>query len=328
MRRPYIFLGDLLRTIERLRIRDPSLAQLVLRMLSMEHLEAGPSATREGAYAPRLAGGRRTEPQPKVPEARPPPEAPRAPDQRTARSPGLRRISTAVSPTPPPWLPNVTAMPRPVGPTPPPAPVAPPLFPKRQTRGLLTAALASWDSGGTLDVPRIVEALAQLRTLRELPLENGATMRRGVQLLIDGGLGMAPFRSDVEQLQGAIATLLPPDRMRTYHFIGSPLRKCVAAGAGVLKPWRPPARATPVLLVSDLGIGAPEASEDRAGAAEWLEFAEAARDAECALVALVPYGPDRWPRALTRAIRIIHWDHRTSAAAVRRSVLRATRGMS
>jgi hypothetical protein len=177
-------------------------------------------------------------------------------------------------------------------------------------------------------VPRIVEALAQLRPLSELPRENAATIRRGVQLLVDGGLGMAPFRSDVESLQRAIATLLPPDRMRTYRFIGSPLRKCVAAGADVLKPWRPPARATPVLLIGDLGIGAPAASEDRASAAEWLEFAQAVSDADCTLVAIVPYGPYRWPRALARAIRIIHWDHRTSAAAVRRSALRATRGMS
>jgi hypothetical protein len=174
----------------------------------------------------------------------------------------------------------------------------------------------------------MVETLAQLRPVIGLPLENVATMRRGVQLLIDGGLGMSPFRSDVESLQRAIATLLPPDRMLTYRFIGSPLRKCVPAGADVLTPWRPPARATPALLVSDLGIGGPAGSEDRAGVAEWLEFAQAVCEAGCPLVAIVPYGPYRWPRALARAIRIIHWDHRTSVAAVRRSVLRATLGSS
>jgi hypothetical protein len=323
MRRPYVFLGDLLRTIESLQIRDSAVAQLALQMLTLKPAEARPAATRKGAYGPNRGDGNRLKTRPKVPAPRPPPEIPDAPDRRTMRSPGLHKMPTTVQATPPAWLANVTPMPRPVGVTRP-SPIAP-LFPAAQTRGLLTAMLASRDADGPLDVPRIVEALAQLRPVRELPREDAATMRRGVQLLIDRGLGMSPFRFDVEQLLRAIAALLPPEQTRTHYFMGSPLRKCVADGADVLKLWRPPIPHTPVLLVSDLGIGGTVASEDRATVTEWLEFAKAVRRAGCPLLALVPYGPHRWPSALAQAIRIVHWDHRTSAAAVRRVALQAKR---
>jgi hypothetical protein len=325
-RRPYIFLGDLLRSIEILRITDPALSQLVLQMLTLQRLEAGPAPTQKGAHDPRRGTVSKTQPPPSVPSVSPPPDTPYHPDRMTIRSPGLRKMPTTVAPTAPPWLPTVTAMPRPPGGTQP-ARVAP-LFPLGQTRGLLTAMLASWDAEGPLHVPHIVEALAQLRALPVLPRENAATMRRGVQFLVDGGLGMSPFRFDVEQLLQAIARLLPPERMRTFHYIGSPLRKCLADGADVLKTWAPPARGTPVMLVSDLGIGGPSLNDDRATVPEWLEFANAVRRAGCPLLALVPYGPDRWPRVLARAVRIIHWDHRTSAAAVRRTVLQVMRGMA
>jgi hypothetical protein len=324
MRRPQIFLADLLRGIQALNIRDPEVARMALSMLSLEHLEAQPEAVRQSGAAAVWPPRRDEKPPLHIDVAAPTPPPP-APVLTEVRDVKMNPITTApTSPMPPLWQATTTPLARPSGATPPSGPLEP-LFPRSQTRGLLTAALATWDSDGPPDIPRAIEKLAQLRPLRELPRERAATLRLGAQLLIDAGLGMAPFLPDVDQLRGEIAHVLATDRTATFHFAGTPRRRCVADGHGEIKPWPVPPRGTPILVITDLGIGKSGASEERAAAAEWLEFFEAVAVAACPVTALVPYGPQRWPRELAHAVRIIHWDRRTSAAAVRRTLVDAWR---
>jgi hypothetical protein len=214
---------------------------------------------------------------------------------------------------------GVTAVARPAGPAPN-GPSPQPLFPRAQTRGLLTAALSTWNSDGPLDVERVVEMLSRLEPIRELPLETMASVRRGVQVLIDTGMAVSPFQADIDSLVDQIGDLMADDQFTRRYFNACPTRGCAVPGAGEMKPWAPPPRGTPVLVFGDLGIGRPPGIEERATTGEWLEFAEQASTAGCRVVALVPYGPRRWPRRLTRAVHIIHWDRRTTAAIVRRGL--------
>jgi hypothetical protein len=319
-RRSDIFLADAIEGLATLEIRDPRLAQEVLRMLSLDRLEVGTATSLGGAFASPAAA-------PTAESARPQPATPPAPTQPQqsppltgARQATLRQITPpATQPRPPQWLVDVTAVPRSAGPLPP-GPPPQPLFPREQTRALLTAAISTWTADGPLDVPRVIEMLASVEPIRVLPLETIASVRRGVQVLVDTGMGMGPYRADVDQVLRHLENVVADEQLRLLYFAGCPSRDCAAPGEDEMRPWLPPARGTPVMLFTDLGIGRSPGTEERAGVDEWLAFAERVATAGCMLIALVPYGPRRWPRQLARAMRIIHWDRRTTAAIVRRGL--------
>lgn len=75
-----------------------------------------------------------------------------------------------------------------------------------------------------------------------------------------------------------------------------------------------------MLLLTDLGLGGPPFSSERATWQKWLEFADVVRKAGCPLVACVPQSPSRWPPELKRVMKIVHWDRPTTAAMVRHLV--------
>lgn len=318
-----IFLGDAIKARSRLKIADPATMRDVLRMLSLDRLEAGTATSLGGAWAPPAVE---------------PPRAPAPPSTTTSTLAGettappvpaplgagrhatVRQVRAAATKAEPPrWLVDVTPVARPAGPAPS-GPAPRPLFPREQTRGLLTAALSTWNSDGPLDVARVVEMLSRLEPIRELPLETMASVRRGVQVLIDTGMTMSPYRADIDGMVAQIGDVMADDQFTQRYFSGCPTRGCVVPGERKMKPWAPPPRGTPVLVFGDLGIGRPPGIEERATVEEWLEFAEQAATSGCRLVALVPYGPRRWPRRLTRFMHIVHWDRRTTAAFVRRGL--------
>jgi hypothetical protein len=318
-RRSNIFLADALEGLKRLEISDPAIARDVMRMLSLDRLEIGSAKSLGGAWAPPSAT-------PRAPDAATPPPPPVTPPPRPpalggARQAVLRPIAgEAHEPArPPAWLVDVNAVQRQTGP-PPRGPAPEPLFPRTQTRALLTAAISTWDDDGPIDVGRIVDRLSRLEPIRELPRETTPSVRRGAQVLIDTGMAMGPFRADVTQLLEHLKRLVAPDQLRLLYFTGCPSRDCAAPGDDEMRPWQAPPPGTPLLLFSDLGIGRPQGTTDRASAEEWFDFADRARTAGCTVIALVPYGPRRWPRRLTRVMHIVHWDPRTTAAVVRRGL--------
>lgn len=204
----------------------------------------------------------------------------------------------------------------------PPPPFEPLFFP-RWTRAILSTALSTYGVDGQLDVERVAETLARGEHLDRWPTLSWPTLSRGIQLLVDRGRSMAPFIGDQISLQKELVQVVGRDRVQTLRFVGCPLR---GAGAGPVTSWseyRPPPSGTPVLLLSDLGIGRPLVGDDRAGVAEWLGFARLVRKARCPLVAFVPYAAPRWPRSLAPLLTMIHWDRRTTASVVRNRVGRA-----
>ena len=319
-----IFLADAIEAMSKLEITDPATTHEVLRMLSLDRLEAGTATSLGGAWAPQpVTSPRAAAAAPAQTGATTEPPAP--PPLSGRREATVRQVQAPSAGTEPPgWFVDVTPAARPAGPAPA-GPPPRPLFPSGQTRGLLTAALSTWNSDGPLDVERVVDMLARLEPVRELPLETMASVRRGVQMLVDTGMTMSPYRADIDALVEQVGNLMADDQCTQRYYTGCPTRGCAVPGAGEMKPWAPPPRGTPVLLFGDLGIGRPPGIEERASVEEWLEFAEQAATAGCRVVALVPYGPRRWPRRLTRLVQIIHWDRRTTAAFVRRGLSMTSR---
>jgi hypothetical protein len=86
------------------------------------------------------------------------------------------------------------------------------------------------------------------------------------------------------------------------------------------RAYEPPASGTPVLLVTDLGIGVPPLAQDTLFIDDWRDFADRTARARCPIIALVPYSPERWPAALKGIINIIQWDRSTTAGDVHRDV--------
>jgi hypothetical protein len=199
--------------------------------------------------------------------------------------------------------------------TPPPDP----LFHPRWARGIVTAALSTPSPDGPIDIERLIENLSHRDQLVELPRLDAPTMRRGLQLLVDLGAGMAPYAQDVASFQKEIRLIAGNDGVQTMRFNGSPL----LAGPSSKKTWtayQPPPRGTPVLALTDLGINRPA---NAVGPNVWLEFAQILRHAECPLVVFTPCSTSRWPDDLVRSIHIIQWDRGTTVTAVRRLIGRS-----
>jgi hypothetical protein len=182
--------------------------------------------------------------------------------------------------------------------------------------------LATWEEDGELDLDRVLETLAAIRPLTKIPHRPMFSLRRGVQLLIDTGLSMAPFRTDVERITGQIGGVLGDHRIDCRYFRGCPSRGCIVRGKQKSSAWQAPPRGIPVAAITDLGIGGPLISDERAGVDEWEKFARSVLVGGSPLVALVPYAADRWPRRLDGLMRLIHWDQKVTAAAIRRRVTR------
>ncbi len=125
-----------------------------------------------------------------------------------------------------------------------------------------------------------------------------------------------PFAQDRDRLRLRVESVVGEGRVQRLRFRGTPLRGTSARPGRARAPYVPPPPETPVLLLTDLGIGRPEGSRDPATAAEWRAFADVVRRAGCPAVALVPYAPARWPHDLGRALAIVPWDRSTDVATV------------
>ena len=325
MKRPEVWLGDLLRVFAALR-PDETEAAAVAKMLQLERTSTDPEALRrKGAYSPAASPQHAA---PAIPKVQVPPEPPPVPEPAgtspAARSQrgAVRLVHAPAAPSqsaPPGWVPATVLM-APPAPQPP-EPAAPlPLIRKRVQRAIFSAAAATAAGDGPPDVGRILDAFTRRRPLLHLPRLTEKTLRFGVQILADRGAGMTPFLADQQDAVKALRSIVAPDRCAHLRFTGCPAR---GAGTGPRDGWRPwsaPARRTVILLLTDLGIGGPVLDPDRAGPAEWLGFATAVQRAGCALAAFVPYEPARWPAELARAMTLIHWSERLTAGAIRHAL--------
>ncbi|HEV7681693.1 MAG TPA: hypothetical protein VGO68_06200 [Pyrinomonadaceae bacterium] len=307
---PTIFLGDLVRAIRNLQVSDFPTQQVIAEMLGLE------------LSAPISPLTPETPSETTAPAATPPPAKPPVIplESQPVATPVDDSIPIALDHSRSEkgeWISDVQPLPafqadnqRYASP-----PLEPLLLPQ-WTRGILVAALATTTDDGLPDLEKVTQILARGDAIKELPTLSSPTLRRGIQLLVDKSQAMMPFAQDQVWLQKEILKVAGNDRVPVKRFLGSPLR---GAGAGrvPLPAYAPPLPGTPVVLLTDLGICQPMLTDDWADTSEWLKFSDLVRHAHCPLIAFVPYGPSRWPKKLARAMTIIQWDRRTTAATVR-----------
>ncbi|HEX8144708.1 MAG TPA: hypothetical protein VF553_19220 [Pyrinomonadaceae bacterium] len=305
--RSHIGIGDLIRAFERLSVSDDATRREIANLLGL--VKAEPQTQRAKTTAP-------TAPAPPPPFTKQTSPTPSAQDSLQSKIEASRQEIEL-------WLPEpgVAPLQQTAGTTS--EPPVEPLFVSNWTRAILSSALSTNSEEGPLDIERIVEALARAEIPVPLPRRIHATTRRGVQLLVDKSEAMMPFASDQTSIQEATRRAIGSDQAKALRFVGCPLRGIRASAREKWKNYSPPMPGTPVLLLTDLGIGRPMFSTDHADVREWLAFAQQVRRAGCPLLAFVPYAPGRWPRPLRRAMTIVQWDRCTSAVTIRNLIGRA-----
>jgi hypothetical protein len=107
---------------------------------------------------------------------------------------------------------------------------------------------------------------------------------------------------------------------QVVHFRDNPLRGTSSAPFWTWGPYQSPTPGTPVLALTDLGIGGPAVHPDRSTEEEWLTFARQLAESSCPLVVLVPYPERRWPRRLAQEIVLLSWDRATTVGTVARKI--------
>lgn len=308
-----IGLGDLLTALEALDTSDPTIVETIAGALGFTGLEANPAEHTRGAADSQTgtveAPAAATPPPGWFPEL--PPPLPELPD--TVLPTTLHRLDPVFDQSArPAWLdepPTTASQPRP--------PARAPLFPLRTAPGVLGAAVATPRSAGRPDVPALIRSLARGEPLSELPMLLESSLHRGAQLLLDTAEAMVPFLADLDDLVAALARVVGENGYQVFQFAGDPGAAVRRTRTRRTRPWRPdPGR--PVVLATDFGAGAVPAARDRTPLPAWLAFLRRCQEVGCPVVALVPYPRERWPRALSRRMAIIHWHPRTRAAHVRR----------
>jgi hypothetical protein len=140
------------------------------------------------------------------------------------------------------------------------------------------------------------------------------TLRHRVEILVDLGTGMMPFRFDQAELVRRAVQVIGREAVRIKYFADSPAYGVGPAGHDGWRPHR--ASDATVLLLSDLGLGG---SRRWGSGKDWLRLAEQVGRAGGEVVAFIPYPRHRWPGwLLTSPIRALVWDRGTTVAHARR----------
>lgn len=191
-----------------------------------------------------------------------------------------------------------------------------PLYIRRTRRAILSAALGTDFHEGHIDLRSLIDQLSRGKIIRQIPRLPILSLRRGVQILFDHGRGMEPFASDRDDLLVALLELFPAERVRVLNFADAPSRGCGPGDREKWGQWTAPAAGTPVLVVSNMGIGGPLVNPERSSTSEWQSFGLRVSVAGCAALALVPYPAERWPRELLSTMCLLHWSEKTTARQV------------
>jgi hypothetical protein len=193
-----------------------------------------------------------------------------------------------------------------------------PLLQRHWARHILSAVSAVPIGEGTIDEPRLIEAVSRLRPIERLPRRKRPTLRRGLHLLVDRGRAMMPFAYDAQEIVAQLRSVVGRDNLAVAAFEETPLSDVGSARLRRRVPWEPPAPGTPILVITDLGLTQKYGDVRGAAESEWLEFAARCRAAGCAVTVLVPRGEADWPPPLRRAFTILPWDRRTTVSVVLR----------
>lgn len=305
--RPELWLGDLSRAVAALQPRDEPSQAAIAELLGLGLRDARPD---RGELEAAMAEGDETPPA--APE---PPHSPTDADRETAL-PELLPLRTMRTELVGDW-----------GEVPPLEPYSHEkhdgridrhhaLLDPRWSREVLACMLATIRCDGPVDAAAVVEAVARGLPVDPVPRLRRRSLTRGAQLLVDTGGGMQPFMRDVWELVEQVERLMGPANVRTLMFCDAPTR---GAGDGPVWDWRPyvsPEQGSPVLVLSDLGIGGPRGRRERSRQAEWLKLAARLATTKSRLFALVPYPSERWDPRLVEAMTLVEWDRTTTVSKV------------
>jgi hypothetical protein len=194
-----------------------------------------------------------------------------------------------------------------------PAP-AQPLFNPGTRRGLIRALGAVRRPTGDVDVAAVIDAVAMRRPLVHLPRQWISETSGRLELLLDTGLAMAPFRRDVDGFPEELRRVLGPDVLELGWF-----RDCPLLPPGVLREnqfdgesYVLPNPDVTVVAVTSVGVrgtrGAP-AAVLRA----WRDLADRAERSAASVILLTPLPVDR-VAPLVPGLSVVTWDR---AAGVR-----------
>lgn len=309
-----IGLGDLMRALKGLDSRERATVERIARSLGFTGLDANPA---EGAQG--VSGAQRRPRLAKRPAAKAPTQRGGMPQVAPPVDLPEQIFETEMTPVESPELPE----PRPQwldqGPALEESGLAPipraKLFPDRSAKGVLGAAIATRRPGPNPDIDRLIEAIVRGGVLDALPYRPNPSLHRGLQLLMDTGEAMTPFLLDLDDLAHAFVRIVGRHACELYEFSADPNRAVRWSADFREIAWRPLA-GRPVVVATDFGIGARIGARDHANPRVWLDFERRARAAGVPVIALVPYGRDRWRRTLSRRIHFIHWDPRTRASHI------------
>lgn len=202
------------------------------------------------------------------------------------------------------------------------SPLSTPLLAPRTAAAVLHTLLATLTADGDPDVEAVARLWAQAKPLRTLPRKSRATLRFGVQVLVDMGEAMQLFADDQRDLVARIRSVAGTETVAVRHFSDVPSRGAGSGGRRTWRPYTPPSTGSRVLLLSNFGIGGPRFHDRRGTPAEWRRFIASVRRAGCSPVGLVPYPPSRWPAWLASSLPLLTWDRDTTvgraSVAVRR----------
>ncbi|WP_329402970.1 hypothetical protein [Streptomyces melanogenes] len=198
-----------------------------------------------------------------------------------------------------------------------------PPWKKNWARGIMFAAVATPVESREVDQRALLRGVAGRQALRAVPRRRRLSTRRGVQLLLDHGPGMAPFRDDGLWLRDLVGSIAGRDRIEVLRFRGAPGRGVVRQDPLTIDPYRPPPPGTPVILFSDLGrMRPPFAGQGVAGPQEWRAFVHTVAHSGCPVVCLTPYESGDYPAALRKRVAFVPLDRRVSLRHAQRATAR------
>lgn len=190
-----------------------------------------------------------------------------------------------------------------------------PLLPPDGQRTLLISMLSSVSRGHEIDVPRLVQRVANLEVLSKLPLRSRRSMTGDVQVILDTSKRMEPFAQDQSQLVATLTRLLPDERLRVVRCQGVPPDE-PGRKRRPSRSYSYPSQGALVLLLSDLGQGGGPFAPPMMEPERWIGFSRRLAAHGCAFLVLAPAAADLIDPRLARSLDIIPWDRRSSAAAV------------
>lgn len=330
---PEISLADLLLAFGRLDVQGADERRSIARILGLSRAPEPersemPSTPVSLVNRPSRQAHQEQPHRPMAAARRPQVTLPPDPEREAVHRPSrLDAIAESGRSAPPRQVPALAALLN-EGPPPIPMSVEPSLFVERWRRALLTTVLSTSTHDGPVDAEAVVRRVGRGDALLELPRLPLPTMRHGVQLLVDRRPGMRPYAEDQERLRRHIGQVAGQDGLRIAWFSGCPARglepeqrsEADIADGFNWEPevYAPPEQRVPVLLLSDLGIGAVGTCPERADQHEWVEFARRVRTNGNRLLAFVPFPTSRWPRQLSRLMTLVEWDRSTSVGVIRR----------